>query len=124
MLSLLLIRILFAGRQHYKQIQFCMCMPRAHTLVRLGYWPVTPHMPTTAIHLRFMEKSTAFLLEGPVALRKFCSAMAHYNKTMPKYTCYEQNVSIVSTQLPFKLSQSINAAHFFNFNINIYRYLF
>lgn len=69
-------------------------MKRAETLVRLGFWPVTPHMPTSAVHMRLMDRARAFLLEGPVALKKFCAATFHYINTLPHFAS-ERKASIL-----------------------------
>ena len=60
-------------------------MDRAETLVCLGFWPVTPVAPTTAIDLRLMDRARSFLLEGPVAMKKFCAATADHIASLPHY---------------------------------------
>lgn len=75
----------FSGRKQSRDFHFCDCMGRTETLVRLGFWPVTPITPSTAIDMRLMDRARSFLLEGPVALRKFCSATIDHCEILPHY---------------------------------------
>lgn len=75
----------FLGREHPILVHLCSCFSKAQALVILGFWPGSPVNAQTAIDLRFMNQARAFLLEGPVALQKFCASIREHQKYIPVY---------------------------------------
>ena len=111
----------FSGRQHFVSINFCSCHSKADALLLLGLWPATPHNPSTAFDLRFMEKAQAFLLEGPIALSKFCASMAVYGESVTKYSFTSP---VINLDLQFHFLILNNYSQHENYQWNMYVYTF
>lgn len=65
-------------------IAFCPHFSDTELLVRLGYWPVTPTQPSTAISINLMNFYMALVLNAQISVHSFTSTVAYLNKFTPK----------------------------------------
>ena len=65
-----------AGRVHTNcEVPFCKCEGEAVYLLRLGFWPLSPKSPTTAISVDLLCWLQYLTLEAQVSTKAFVSAM-------------------------------------------------
>ena len=67
-------------------MEACGCEDPSVTLVRHGYWPVTPKNPNVAIEFDLMELITSSQIECQTPLKGYLDALIH--KGIP--TAYEE----------------------------------
>ncbi len=75
-----------AGRFYGMYFEACGCEDPSVTLVRHGYWPVTPKNPNVAVDFELMELITSSQIECQTPLKGFLDSLIH--KGIP--TAYEE----------------------------------
>ena len=79
--------MLCLGIMQNMQIDHCNCKSKAVTLVHLGFWPLSPNTPHTAISMDLMEMYRLLCMEGQISLQAFCSAVQMLNEGNIDHVC-------------------------------------
>ncbi len=80
-----IVLISILGRTHECSMALCGCEPEAVTMLRHGFWPLSPKQPQVGIDVELLKTLQCLTLEGQVSLKIFSNAMALRNQGSLRY---------------------------------------